>query len=265
MVWCAFSVRPSLLSSVSRRPVLARLLFALVAAACLVALPACSRPPATTAADALPVLAPLPPELTAALDTFRAEGPKGWAFTQTTTGGGKDRVERYDPRQRGSARWTLLSEKGVEPTEEEQKRYRDTRPSLDSAANLAAQLDRATAVLAAEDEESVTYQFRLVPGSEDDKAAAHMRARFTLDRATGAVAHVELFTAGPFKAATSLTIDEARTTIAYALPTADRPALPREVSMHVKGKRFWFRPFEEKVVSTYSDQENAALPAEAAK
>jgi len=248
---------------VIRRPSFTRFLISLAAAAVLVCLPACSRPPATTAADSLPILSPLPTELTAALDTFRAEGPKGWAFTQTTAGSGKERVERYDPRRRGAGRWTLLSERGVEPTAEEQRRYRDMRPSFDSSANVAAQLDRATAVLAAEDATSVTYQFRLLTTSEEDRAAAHMRARITLDRPTGAVTLVELFTAGPFKAAISLFIDEARTTITYALPTADKPALPQEVSMHVKGKRFWFRDFEETVVSTYSDQENAAPAAEA--
>jgi hypothetical protein len=230
----------------------------LVSATLLAVLPACSRPPVAHPADSLPALSPLPAELVAALDGYRAEGPKGWAFTQTTSGGGKERVERYDPRKRGAARWTLLSDKGAAPSDEEQKRYRDTRPNFDSAANLAAQLDRASAVLAAEDETSRTYQFRLIPGGENDHAAPHMRARFTLDRASGAISRVELFATGPFKPASSLTIEEAHTTLLYSLPAGDTPALPREVTMHVRGKRFWIRPFEEKVVSTFSDHENAA-------
>lgn len=223
----------------------------------------CSRPAGATPEDALPVLSPLPAELAAALDTFRAEGPKGWAFTQTTSGGGRERVERYDPRRRGVARWTLLADKGAAPTDEEQRRYRDTRPNFDASANLAANLDRASAVLVSEDESSRTFQFRLIPGGEDDKAAAHMRARLTLDRGTGAFTRVELFSAGPFKPASSLTIEEARTTLLYHPPTATAPALPREVTMHVRGKRFWVRAFEEKVVSTFSDHENAALSPEA--
>lgn len=232
---------------------------ALVASLALLAvLPACSPPPPAATAP-LPSVSPLPPELTRALDAFRAEGPRGWAFTQTTSGAGKERVERYDPRQRGSARWTLLLEQGVPPTEEEQRRYRDTRPPFDSSADLAAQLDRTSVELFATDATRSTYQFRLRPGSEDDKAAAHMRAHFVLDHATGAFSRVEVFTTGPFKPATSLTIDSARTTILYAPPTDTAPALPKEVSMQVQGKRFWIREFEEKVVSTYSDQENAAI------
>lgn len=244
--------------TVLRRIHSSRVLFSCAALGLLAALPACSPPPPAASTPALPAVSPLPADLVAALDTFRAEGPRGWAFTQTTSGGGKDRVERYDPRQRGAARWTLLSEKGTPPTEEEQKRYRDTRPPFDSAANLAAQLIRESATLAAKDERTSTYEFRLRPGSDKDKAAAHMRARFTLDHPTSAVTRVELFTIESFKAATSLTIHEARTTLVYSLPTDTRPALPQEVAMHVRGERFWIRDFEQTVTSTYSDQENAA-------
>ncbi len=235
----------------------------LLALAALATLPACSpTPPAAASVDAHPAVSPLPPALVAALDDFRAEGPKGWAFTQTSKRGESTRVERFDPRQRGQARWTLLSDDGKTPTEEEQTRYRDTRPLFDAAANLAAQLDRGSATLAAEDERTTTYQFRLVPGSEKDVAAEHMRARLTLDRPTGAIVHVELFSVRPFKPAVSLSIDEARTTIDYSPPTAELPALPQKVTMHVRGHRIWVKQFEEKVVTTYSEHEKvAAAPA----
>lgn len=217
-------------------------------------------PPAPPATAPLAVLSPLPPELAAALATFRAEGPKGWAFTQTTSGEGRQRVERYDPRERGPARWTLLLEKGAAPTEEEQQRYRETRPLFDSSANLVPQLDRTSAAHLTRDEAADTYEFRLLPAGDTDTAAAHMRARFTLDRATGAFTRVEILAIEPFKPARSLTIHEARTTLLYSAPAGDRPALLREVSMHVSGERFWFRDFTQDVVSTFSDHENVSSP-----
>lgn len=234
-----------------------RLVLAVSALALLVALPACSPkadPAAEKFGDILPVL---PPELTAALDHFRAEGPKGWAFTQTTSGGGKELVERYDPRQRGASRWTLLSEKGAAPTEAEQQRYRDTRPAFDSNSNLAAQFDRSRAAFVSQDGTSATYEFALKPASETDTAAAHMRARVTLGRPTGAIVRVELFNFRPFKPAGSMTIDEARTTLVYAPPADGRPALPLESTMTVRGKRFWVRSFEQTVTSRFSDHEDA--------
>lgn len=228
----------------------------------LAATSACSRPPAAVAAPAaLAVLTTLPPELTAALDAYRAEGPKGWAFTQTTTGGGKDRIERYDPRERGPRRWTLLSEKGVAPTEAEQTRYRETRPAFDAAANLAAQLDRRSAALVAQDDTTATYEFHLIPAGENDTSAVHMRARFTLNRAAGTFTRVELANIETFTPAHSLTIHEARTTLTYALPADGRPALPLETSMKISGKRFWVKAFEQHIVSTFSDHEDAHLSA----
>ncbi len=229
----------------------------LLACATLAALPGCA--PATDPAAAAfgPALPAEPPALAAALSTFRAEGPKGWAFTQTTAGGGKDRVERFDPRQRGNLRWTLLNEKGRPPTPEEQQRYRDTRPATDSAANIVAQLDRSAVALVSSDSASSTYEYRLKPGGEHDTAAAHMRARFTLDHASGSFTRVEMFNFEPFKAASSLIIEEARTTLLYDLPAEGRPALPREVSLKVRGQRFWIRDFEQNITSTFSDHEDA--------
>ncbi len=237
-----------------------RLVLAVSALALLVALPACA-PKADPAAENFGAILPsLPPELTKALDHFRAEGPKGWAFTQTTSGGGKERVERYDPRQRGSARWTLITEKGAAPTEAEQQRYRETRPSYDSASNLADQFDRTRAALVSQDEHSSTYEFALKPASDTDTAAAHMRARVTLDKSTGAIVRAELFNFRPFKPAGSLTITEARTTLIYAPPSGALPSLPLESTMTVRGKRFWVSSFEQTVTSKFSDHEDASKP-----
>ena len=235
-----------------------RLALLLASVALLAALPACAPRHDPAAENFGPLLASLPPELNSALDSFRAEGPRGWAFTQTTSGEGKDRVERYDPIGRGAARWTLLLENGVAPTEAEQKRYRDTRPPLDSSAQLASQFDRERAALVGEDADAATYEFALKPASETDRAAAHMRARVTLHRPTGAIVRVELFNFRPFKPASSLTIHAARTTLVYSTPVEGGPALPLESSMLVRGERFWFRAFEQSVTSKFTDHENRA-------
>lgn len=229
----------------------------------LLGLVACSAPPpAAPEPPPLASLAPPPPELTAALAGWRIEGPKGWAFTQATSGDGRARVERFDPRRRGAERWTLLEENGRPPTDEEQRRYRDSRPLFDSAADLAGQIVPDRADLVARDDQSSTYEFHLRPVDENDRAAEYMRARFTLDHATGAILRVELLNRHPFKPARSLTIEEARTTVTYAPPAGGRPALPLEVTMRVRGQRFWFRDFSQNVTSTYRDFEPAGrVPA----
>jgi hypothetical protein len=239
-------------------PVFRRLALASLALVCLAAFTGCNPRHDPAAEQFGPLLPELPPELHAALDTYRAEGPKGWAFTQTTSGEGRDRVERYDPRARGAARWTLLLENGVPPTEAEQQRYRDTRPPFDSAAGLAGQFDRHRAALISEDVEAATrtYEFALKPASETDTAAAHMRARVTLHRPTGSIVRVELFNFRSFKPATSLTIHEARTLLVYAPSDGERPALPLESSMLIRGERFWFRAFEQSLRSVFSDHED---------
>lgn len=243
--------------------ILRRLASSLLLPLCL-AFAACgpaAQPSGESASAPLEILATPPAALTAALDGFRAEGPHGWAFTQTTSGADKARVERYNPRLRGSARWTLLAENGAPPSEAEQEKYRATRPTFDSASGLAAQLDRSSVAIVARDENTTTYEFRLKPVSEEDKAAPHMRARFTQDHSTRAFTRVELFNVEAFKPAFSLTILEARTTLTYLPPGANLPALPHEVVMHVRGKRFFFADFEQTITSRYTDHEYVAAPS----
>jgi hypothetical protein len=225
----------------------------------------CARAPEAPAPLTGTPLTALPPALETALANFRAEGPRGWAFTQSTQGQGKALVERFDPSTRGAARWTLLQQDGRAPTAEELQRYRDSRPLLDSVSDLSGQLDRAQVALVSEDATSSVYEFALRPAGENDRAAAHMRARFTLDHASGAIVLAELFNFRPFKPARSLSIEEARTTLRFAPPAEGRPALPLEVKMVVRGERFWVRDFSSEVTSTFSEhspvQPRGASPA----
>lgn len=240
-----------------------RLLLVPVAAIALVLAGCAKLPPEPARAPALQTLTPPPAELLAALKGFRAEGPQGWAYTLTTTGADKDRVEHFTPRVRGGARWTLISENGKAPTEEEQQRYRNSRPVFDAAAGLVGQLALETVDVVARDEKTATYEFALNPANSGDTGAQHFRAHFTQDVATGAILRVELFAVRAFKPARSLTILEARTTIAYLPPADGRPALPSEVVMHVKGKRFFYADFSQDVTSRFSDHEYVPLAKDA--
>jgi len=253
-----------------RLPSPARLLLPLVALVLLTAVSACSpRPSAAAGASASPAAAiiPVPPELTAALAAYRAAGPKGWAFTQTTTGPKKNLVERFDPRVRGPGRWALLQKDGATPTEEDQRAYRQTSAAKNDADNPSSvrdQLNLATCTVAASDARTTTYHFAVNPASKEDTAAPHLRAAFTLDRPTGAIVRVELFNFEPFSPVTSLKIDEAHTVMLYTVPAEGRPSLLSEITMKLRGRRLWVRPFNEDMTMRYTDQvDTTAAPASA--
>lgn len=67
----------------------------------------------------------LPPEFETALKTFRADGAKGWAFTQTTKARKDSLVEQYDPAKPEFVRWTLIEKNGKAPTEKEAREYQE--------------------------------------------------------------------------------------------------------------------------------------------
>lgn len=214
--------------------------------------------------SALSALAgPVPPELAAALQTFRAEGTKGWAFTQTTSSGGKALVERFEPLSRGPSHWTLLQKDGRMPTEDELAEYRETqrrRGRDDSAPNVKDQIDPATCELVSDDGTHTTWRFRLKPTDADDKSAAHMAATFTLHRPTGTIERVELANFEPFSPATLVNLTEARTIVTYTLPRDGRPTLLAAVTTRVRGRALWIKSLDSDLTVTYSDYVYAVKP-----
>lgn len=198
----------------------------------------------------------MPAELAAALKEFRAEGPKGWSFVQTTAGENKSLVERFDPLGKNFVQWTLLKKDGVPPTADEVEKYNQrkaSRSSNETAPNVKDQLAPDSCEIVSENAERGIYRFSLVPADKNDTAAAHMRATFTLHRPTGTIERVELASIGPFSPVFFVDIKEAATVMNYSLPTDGRPSLLQEVRMKVRGRAMWVRSLDQDLSVVYSD------------
>ncbi|MFH1496426.1 MAG: hypothetical protein ABII82_01250 [Verrucomicrobiota bacterium] len=200
-------------------------------------------------------LGAIPPELQSALDAFRADGPRGWAYTQTTRSEKHSMVERYDPIVRAPFSWKLLQKDGREPTEKELKDYRNRVAfrSNDGTASVKDQIIPASCELVAEDGDTADYRFRLSPGAQEDRTAEHMRATFRLHRPSGAITRVELANAGTFSPVMAVEITEARTIMDYSVPVEGQPSLLLSVHTRVRGTSFWFRSLDDELQVDYSE------------
>lgn len=198
----------------------------------------------------------MPDELTAVLKEFRAEGPKGWAFTQTTTVADRSRVERFEPLGRHSIQWKLLAQDGRAPTNDEIQKYTELkarRSSNETAPNVKDQIIPETCEILSETLERGVYRFQLKPGDSDDSSAQYMRATFTLHRPTSTIERVELASTGPFSPVLMVKVREARTVMTYTLPDGDRPSLLDKVTVHIRGRAMWFRSLDQDMTVAYSD------------
>ncbi len=200
--------------------------------------------------------AAVPAELQTAIAEFRTEPPKGWAFTQTTTADGKSTVERHEAARPEFDRWKLLSVDGRAPTTEELARYGDTRSRRSrggTAPHLGTQLDPGSAEVVSDDGERLTLRLKLKPGELADRTAAFLQATIVWHKATRAIERLELANTGEFSPAIGVTIRQVRTVISYSLPTAETPALPREVSTRQRGTAFWFKTLDAEMSVTFTD------------
>lgn len=200
--------------------------------------------------------AALPPAVLSAIAKFRPEGAAGWAYTQTSSDGNKTVVERFDPAQPEFKRWTLLTDDGQPPTEQEQYDYRARKyapAGVKHLPPLAEQIEPATAERVEETPTHWVWRFRVKPRADGDPSAAHMRITLRIDKATDTIDTYEIATFEPFSPVLSVKIDQMRTVMTYSLPAGDRPSLLRAVTTIVSGRRMFLMSFDQHMTATYED------------
>ncbi len=200
--------------------------------------------------------APVPSELKQALAKFQAEGTRGWAFTQRTTGDKKSMVERFDPGLPEFHRWTLLEKDGHPPTGDETRQYNELqtrRSRAETAPNVKDQIDEETCELVNDDGTRASWRFRLRATDPDDTSAPHMKVTFTLHRPSATIERVELASFESFRPVWFVEVKEARTIIHYHLPDQNRPTLLKEITVKFRGTYWWLRSVDQDMTVSYSD------------
>ncbi len=198
----------------------------------------------------------VPPGLAEALKTFRTDGPRGWAFTQTTAAEGKSLAERFDPMKRDIARWELVQQNGRAPTADERRDYLADlkhRAQGETAPKLTEQFDLGTLETVSDNPERATYRLRLKPGEAGDKTAAYLRITLVLHKPSHTIETLEVASAAPFSPTFGVNITEMKTLMTYSLPAGDRPSLPQKVTTRLRGRAFWVKSLDADMTVTFSD------------
>lgn len=209
---------------------------------------------------ALTANASVPSELETALKGFRADAPRGWSYTQTTSAGGKSTVERHDATKPEFDRWGLLQKDGRAPSPTETREYfeaRSRRSRGGTAPRLVEQLDLAYVETIRRDEAQVIFRCRLKPGESGDRIAAFLRATVVVHRPTSTIESIELSSIGPFRPTFGVQITAMKTRLTYSLPDGDFPSLPRKVESLVRGSAFWFKSLDAEMTVVFSDYVHA--------
>ncbi len=196
------------------------------------------------------------PALAEALTTFRTEGPRGWAFTQTSSTPDLSRVETFDPLQPDHLKMTLIEENGAPPSPETLRVYREQQTRRSGGYNapkVTEQLDLATAELTGTEDDRETWLFRLKPGDSDDKTARHMNATLTFHPASGTIERIVLANFEPFSPVFGVSVETARTDIRYSLPAGDTPSLLQRIEVSIRGRAFLFKSLDSDMTVVYSD------------
>lgn len=200
------------------------------------------------------------PVLVAALKDFRAEGPKGWSFTQITAAAGQKRVERYDGGQPDFSRWTLVEQDGRPPTTDEIQDYQEKnsrRSRGGTAPKLTDQLDLRSLREIARNVERTTYRCKLKPAEAGDETGNFLEATLVLHRPTSTIETFTLASIAPFAPTLGVKIQEMTTTMSYSLPSGEKPSLLLSSTTKLRGRAFWFKNLDADRLVTFTDYERA--------
>jgi hypothetical protein len=195
-------------------------------------------------------------ELREALASFRTEGPKGWAFTQTSRSTEFSRVETFDPLRAAHLQWDLVLENDAPPSDSKVETYRQQqtrRTGGRPAPNVKEQLDYTTARLEREEDGREYWHFNLKPGGSDDRSAEHMAARITFHKASDTIEEIELTNFEPFSPVFGVQVETARTHMRYSLPDDALPSLLQEITVTIRGRAFYFKSLDSDMKVVYSD------------
>ncbi len=197
----------------------------------------------------------LPPNLAEALNAFRADGPKGWTYTQITESGNESLEENFDPARPEPDHWILVARDGRKPTADEFKTYREgksRRAGGATAPRLQDQLDPESATLLRTEGDLAWWRFAMKPGAADDSSALHLDVTFCFHLPTLAVASVEIASREAFSPMIGIRIAATRTVMTYSLPEAGRPSLLQKVTLRVQGRAFWIKSLDQNMTVTYT-------------
>lgn len=197
----------------------------------------------------------LPPTLAGALEAFRADGPKGWGYTQLTVAGNESLEETFDPARPESDRWVLIAKDGRAPTPAELKVYREgksRRAGGATAPRLQDQLDPTSATKVRAEGDLAWWRFTMKSGGADDSSAAHLNVTFCFHVPTLTVTSVEIASREAYSPMIGINLAETRTVMTYSLPEAGRPSLLQKVTLRVKGRAFWIKSLDQNMEVTYS-------------
>lgn len=205
---------------------------------------------------ALATRAAPPDYLREAVSRMNSDTPRGWAYTLTTTRKDDTTVERYDPSRPKGGEWTLMQTNGRAPTAEEIERYLRYKASHTPPAQRGTfergDLDIESAELLREDAELAEFRLRF-RGDVSEPVLAHVVLELKVRKQPATVEESVLRLARPFNPALGVRMQELVVTTTFSAPTAESPALPREVTSHFRGRMFLLVPIEEDLRVVYAD------------
>ena len=185
-----------------------------------------------------------------------------WAFTETEVEGDLTKVGRYDPRNTGDDRWTLISIDGRAPTHEEKLEYQKDRHNEFADEDGDSEFDMVnldTVELVDETDEFWIFGFAPVIDEDEDKEGKKFLQRVTgrlaVDKTSNDLLYFDLCNEKPIRPAFSVRISHFLTRLEFGRPGIGGPNVPLSMNVEIKGRALLAVSIDETQSVQFTDYE----------
>lgn len=193
-----------------------------------------------------------------AIETIDWQFEKQWAFTESSLNEELLFVARFDPGLEEDERWSLISVDGREPTDRQQREFRDDKEehrgdSDDGFDQLAASVEPDTLELI--EETDAHWLFSFVPDMDQDELVDSVDATIKIIKDGRYVELLEIRNKEVIKPGWGTKITQFLTRLTFGPAVDDGPIVPQTINVRVTGRALLFIGFDETEAIRYSDFE----------
>ncbi|MFP4549147.1 MAG: hypothetical protein ACLFQM_13535 [Fidelibacterota bacterium] len=190
-----------------------------------------------------------------ALNKLAADSTNQYSYTKKTRSAERTRVIKYDPTEKGSDRWELISIDGQQPTKEELKSFYEEKAKNEEKNGRSFSVDSDEMrdfTLISETGDMIKYSYR-VESEKNKKMTEKLRCEMAINKKDTSLAEIKMEITEPFSPMVSVKLEEFHVEMKFDRYQPTGSPVMAQTKTRIRGKAMLFKKIDQNVTEKYYD------------
>jgi len=210
------------------------------------------------------LLAETPIMVETALNKLAADSTNQYSYTKKTIATESTRTIKYDPTEKGSDRWELVSVNGQPPTKEEMKSFYEEKAKNEekNGRSFSVVSDQMRDFsLISETDDMIKYSYR-VESEKNKKMTEKLLCEMDIYKSDTSLAEITMEITEPVSPMVSVKLEEFRVQMKFDRYQPTGSPVIAQTQTRIKGKAMLFKKIDQNVMEKYYDYQLVKKTAE---